>query len=267
MKLNTRCIRCGTTNNLNTTMVVTIDDKKYDIILCDAHEDTTPKQAKELVKGKIDAFNIMMEQMKEFGITVTDTASGIAVAQKPQPIDIPEDLETQQESEELVEADQKPKARIIKKTSIKIKGITGVAKDSSGGVNVEGHSSIDVDNAAQALLHDAKRRGVISEDTMLPVREDIEFTDAVGKEGVPMRVPKKIKYSDGETKIAIINTGGDQTIQHRLKTLSKQQNSYSYGKDGYDVKPCNACDGTGFSKVKDDACQKCGGVGFLNKGW
>ena len=45
------CIMCESTNNLNTSMNISMDDKKYTILLCDDHaETTTGKDAKESLK-------------------------------------------------------------------------------------------------------------------------------------------------------------------------------------------------------------------------
>ena len=77
MNLKTKCLVCGTSENLNTSMHVKIEEGEYDIDLCDKHADTsTPKQVKNQVKKKILEFKKLSDKMKEFGIEINGQSKG-----------------------------------------------------------------------------------------------------------------------------------------------------------------------------------------------
>lgn len=265
MKFDKKCIKCDSASNLNTVLAVKVDGKNVRVVICDEHaDDTTPKQAKEIVKSKMERYNELVKEMKDYGIDVnklSETKGGIIVAEKPEPEPEPEP--------EVEDVPEKPRSRVLKKARIgKVKSIGGTAQGVAASVNVESRQSIDAEQAVMSEVAEAKRKG---ERVTVPVTEDVEFQTVSGRQGQPMNIPRKIKHNDGNTQIAVVDTGGDRTIQNRFKALAEdsknRDSSHHFGKQGYDVQECTLCRGTGIARIGGGPCKKCKGMGFLNKGW
>jgi hypothetical protein len=289
MKFDNKCICCGSSSNLDTILTVTVDDVKYQVTVCDEHaEDITPKQVKEKVREKINEYNQLVDKMKEFGMDVTESSpGGIMVAE-----DSTKSSETEESEEkpskkrkillantdgEVVadkEAGKQP--RVIKKKVLpKVRSVSGALASKSGNrMSIEARESVDAAAAVESEIIAAKKKGKGKEtvEVEVPVTEDIEYQTVPGRGGRPMRIPKRIKHNQGSTKVAIVNTGGDRTIQDRFREMadiSKRtgMEGHIYGRDGYDTVPCNMCDGSGIAKATGEECPKCKGVGQLNRGW
>ena len=270
MILNTKCLRCGSTNNLHTRMSVIVDNNNYDITLCDEHaEDTTPKQAKDIVKNKLQEYQSLLQKLNEFGLSINvDDKSGIATAQKVQTT--PEQSE---EPEVCKPAPQEDKKQIIKRRklpAVRWSASGQIAGSDNQSLSLEKRTGLDVSNTVQTIIEAAKQNGRIAkeEKVTIPQVEEVEMQTVPGRLWQPMQIQKKVKYSDGgQTQINIVDAGGDAMIQSRFKALAADQSSYSFGKSGYDTKECTACDGTGIAKIGGNKCPKCRGIGLLNKGW
>jgi hypothetical protein len=267
MKFDNKCIRCGTEENIDTVITVTVNDVKYKVALCEEHaEDTTPKQVKVLVNEKLEKLKKLMEELKEYGMDVDDM-NGIAVAKKAkkkaEKVEETEEEEGEEEEEEetIIKKTSKDKARIIKKGYIpKVKSISG----NVDGQNIPGASSLNTKETAQRAIPAGEKAEV-------PITEDVEYQVVPGRCGVPMRIPKRIKHNQGSTKVSVVDTGGDQMIQTRFKEFARStmndERSHIYGRDGYDTTECALCAGTGLNRVNGGKCKKCNGIGLINRGF
>jgi hypothetical protein len=96
-----------------------------------------------------------------------------------------------------------------------------------------------------------------------------EAQQAVRADGLPINVPRKIVSTAGVTDVAIVNTGGDVALQQRFKALKTEQDSnpdaHIFGRDGYTVRDCTLCRGTGKARIGGQACQKCQGTGLAKQ--
>lgn len=262
MILNKKCLRCESTQNLNTSMTVVIDTVKYDIVLCDQHaEDTTPKKAKELVLKKVNEYNELISKMKEFGLTVTENSAGIAV---PEKIEVPAP-EQKVESQQEPTPGPKPEAKKPEqKTHVLKKAVLpAVAPKIVNQLNgISSHKSLDINGTIAQAAEIAKKKG--HEVKQMPITEEYETQVVLGRGGQQMVIPKTIKdNTGGSTRITIVDTGGDRTIQHRAKAQMHDPDPHFF-KSGYNVKECPMCSGTGQAKIGNNVCPKCKGAGILN---
>lgn len=277
MQLNNRCLRCGSTSNLNTIMTVAVDGLKHEVALCSEHEDTNPKQAREMVSAKITEFEDLKKRLAEYGMdaNATPTSGGIVIVEQPKP----KAPEQTNEKKPLIEvAYRKPNKEVevgapvsdndtIKGKAWKTKGFGGVARGAVAQVQIEARQSVDVEAAMEKEFTEAKRKGKIEKDAIMPrMASRVDKVQTVrGRGGQPMMIPKVIKHSaGGNTVINVVDTGGDRTLQDRFRAVADPVHRY---KDGYDVDNCNLCGGTGTSPVTEKDCPKCAGTGILNKGW
>jgi hypothetical protein len=290
MNLRSKCIRCGSTTSLNTILPVTIENVKYEVALCDEHaEDTTIKQVKECVIQRLKEIDELLKKANELGIELGDKKLIIIESPKEpeaSPQMPPQEPETTpstspQTSHKIVKKAPAPKTTIQYKknnpqpkpiSSSMVRGVHGVAQGKVAAANLERRESLSTSSVVEGAIRNAKKRNLIDEDkeVSLPTIRSKEQQVVEGRGRKPMVIPKTIKYSDGVTNIHVVNTGGDKTIQDRFRDLAQDSMQgdrprFCYGADGYDVIPCNACDGTGTAKVGTGPCPKCQGVGFLNR--
>lgn len=268
MKFDNKCIKCGTTENLDTILTVTVDDVKYSVAICEEHsEDTTPKQVKALVSAKIEKLKMIMEELKEFGMEVGET-NGIAVAKKAPEV-AKKAPEVAKDEEKVVEATEevyeKKESMVIKKGGLpKVRSISA----NVDGQSIQGGTSINTRELVKREVESIK-----DEKVTVPVTESIEYQTVPGRQGVPMRIPKRIKHNQGSTNVTVVDTGGDRVIQSRFKEMAratmdeKNSSTHIYGRDGYDTTECPLCGGTGENRVNGGKCVKCNGIGLLNKGF
>lgn len=272
MKLNNKCICCESTNNLKTSMVVTIDDKQYDVVLCDEHaEDTTLKTVKELVKKKINDYENLLKQMKEFGIDIAEPSKGnnIVVASDGFGKD---DSRLEVEESKLIPILDVSNKNLIKQRSIPQTkwSVSGVASGDSGAVKIESRETIDAQKTILEVINKGKISGRIGKDSniKLPTIIDVESQGVQSSNGQQMVISKVVKDNQGGvTKIAVIDTGGDKKLQDRFKNAcqnSIHKSPFDYKGRGYALRGCNACDGTGFSKLNSEICPKCKGTGSVS---
>ena len=281
MQLDKQCLRCGATTNLDTSLKITVEDKTYEVSLCTTHgENTTPKQAKDLIIKKLKEYNELVEKMKSFGMDIANmqtSPGGIALPKAaPAPAPAPEaPSETPPEdapaapvipSSTKVIIQKLPQTKgktteIIRGQVPTVRAISGVAQGARTSMRVEGRSSINVaesiDKEIQAIAPGSKIR---------PASKVMEEQLVRGRGGQPMRIPRVIKHTiGGNTVINVVDTGGDKLIQDRFRGL--RDVIYNYGEKGYDVQNCTLCGGSGVAAATGGTCPKCQGVGFLNKGW
>ncbi len=250
MNLN-NCIICSSEDNLNTSMSFTIDDNEYQIFLCDEHaEDTTPKQAKQSLKGRITEIEEFMEKAKALGIQIGD-------------INPTADIQIKRPSTGI--SQMQPQATEEKAEGIPLPGSFKGVSGNVEGLSIAGHSSIRIDEEVKRAISNMKANDGNIEEVIVPediVTEVQEVRDAGG--GVAI-IPKKLRGNTGSMNVSIKSTGGDAALQRRFKQMAEE----SMEKDGYKTQykdmdvPCTFCGGSGISKIGKQECPKCSGSGII----
>jgi len=99
--------------------------------------------------------------------------------------------------------------------------------------------------------------------TDLKEGEQAEIGTVRGRAGMEIAIPVRRVGKTGETRVSVINTGGDAGLQQRFKALASQSEidppDFIHG--GYQVKTitCGLCRGQGKTMGKE--CPKCHGAG------
>jgi hypothetical protein len=283
-----KCLICSTSDKLNTKISVIVDGQTHEVALCEEHEDTTPKKAREIIASKIQGFKDLTEKMRqEYGIemsSATVSAGGIALPQKLVEETDENEEEVSQESETQTINEIIPDAVVPVKAKVKFvkanrtpKPVSAVPKvinapsgtvqgGRNGTANIESRASLDVSSEVSAVLNKAKAKGLVAESVIVPKTQAVKDQIVPGRCGRPMKLPHVIQDSfGGKTLIQVVDTGGDQTIQKRFKESADPQNGHTYSnKDGYDVSECTLCRGSGVT-INDEQCPKCSGIGLLNR--
>lgn len=300
MQLDKQCLRCSKTTELNTMMKISVDEKSFDVALCDVHaEDTTPKKAQDLVRTKLKEFDDLVVKMRGYGIDITKnnmSTGGIAIPEKIEQVVVPradqstgviverapvaQQIAVNQPTGVQVQY-QRPEAvapvivggKIMKEgggRSLSFKPFSGVAHDTHGpgSVQLPGHASMNVGEAVEREMEAGKKSGTVAQNAHRPTSR-IEATQIVkGRGGRAMTLPRVIRHSSGgDTIINVVDTGGDRTIQERTRALAMDKVVYNYGEKGYDVQTCPLCEGHGRTAINGQTCRKCDGMGILNRGW
>ena len=65
------CVICGSSENLNTSMTITVDGKKIEVSICDEDaDDVTPKRIKQCYADKQAQIEEVLAKAKALGLTV-----------------------------------------------------------------------------------------------------------------------------------------------------------------------------------------------------
>lgn len=287
--LSNRCIISGSTENLNTTMEVTLDNEKYKISISDEHEDeASPSLIRKLIPKRLEDDQRRKEErlakLDEFKQLAADLgfdlvkkgSSGLIIAQEPQ-----------RPAPEVRRAAPADPEALIDKPTVNMGGAQfKMQKNTRQTQKVEGLSIEE----AEAALEAAKRRSADTEtiqhatsgeassfprhqlpdkvairtrsgevvEVDRPKRGAQTMQTVKGREGIPTAIPRTIRGSDGETTITIVDTGGDKTLKARAQQLGRMRET---GDRADYSRPCPPCQGTGYHAKK--LCKKCDGVGFL----
>jgi hypothetical protein len=252
--MNNQCVFCQTPDNLTVTMQVTTSIGVNTVYVCAEHEDqASPKRVRELAEKRIVMLQEFEKQAKELGFTLTPIGGVIAAASpiEPQQVDIPKPTSTTTTASSVKKTILPPrKARDIDTPSV------------AGDVNLGKFASYDT------------TRSVIAKDgtsVKAPGIFDHEEQVIKGRGGAEVVIPKKIVSEAGTTEINIVNTGGDKALQDRFKgmqvasagarTSNEAQRAFLSG--GYMAKECTLCGGAGITKINNQTCKKCNGVGTV----
>jgi hypothetical protein len=252
---NNSCIICGSDNNLNTEFVVTVDDQKVVVKVCDEHaDDITPKAAKAAYlkwKSQHDAqMQEFLAQAAKLGMTVVPQGS-LAIAQAAttpaqapkQTTAIPKvSVELQGSREDGI----LPSSVVDNVMQHRVSGMSG----SIGGKNVERHDAYDPTQLSDQLP-DGARDGLVKMEL------------AEGRHGTPLAIPALRQDGLGTTRVRIAKTMTDADLQRRFKQQASADHSFV---EGYDLHRCPLCKGDGQiakSQTEVIQCPKCSGSGLL----
>lgn len=268
-----KCVFSGSTENLNTSFTVTLDDgEKVTLYISDEYADeATPKAAKEAYlasKAKQDMdLQKLIDQAKEMGFDISEGNGGLVIAQAKPKEDKPQlqPQEIKKKEPEPVEEGATPPAiptleigdnvedrdeMIISKDKYDAvsAGLTRSAAAVDGGPALEQHGGL------------TKPEGLSEEAT----KGKVKMMVAEGRGGNPIAIPSKISDGTGTTRITI-NKSSDRELQDRFKQMSEEaqyssKSPFSTYQDD-NTRACPLCQGE--QTIQGQTCPKCKGEGFI----
>lgn len=266
-----QCIYCGSTQALNTQLTITVDDGiKHTVDICDTHaEDASIKSAKAAFLDKQQKIQEVLEQAKALGLNISQTgdlvvasspdphppaapASEAAPAPEPEPAPAPTPQPQviqaeQQEGEDWVSTDVVDRSRPI----------SSVGGNTQMG-NVESYGSHNTESVKGELPADA-------------LKGKVKMAVVEGREGQPLAVPQQRVDGTGTTRISILKTEDDRSLQERFKKMasdSMNDQTPDFARSGYanTTANCPICHGDGEVRMgkSTQICPKCGGGGVIS---
>ena len=262
---NNDCIICGSSKDLDTQLVITIDGEKITVKACAEHaDDITPKVAKAAyLKWKSERDTQMQDflaQAAKLGMTVVPQGSLAIATVASQPADMPT-KPVLSESQIARELRGKREDGVLSASEVdnvmqyRIAGMSG----SVSGTGIERHTAYNPDDLSDKLP-DGARDGLVKMEL------------AEGRHGTPLAIPAIRQDGLGTTRVRIAKTMTDAELQRRFKqqafvSVADETGAVSHSfKDGYDVQRCPMCKGDGQiqkSQTETITCPKCQGSGML----
>ena len=245
---NENCIICGSSENLDTELTITVDNEKVIVKACKEHaDDITPKVAKAAyIKWKAERDTVMEEflaQAAKLGMTVVPQGSNLVIATAPK-VEAPKPAV----AAELHGSRQDgilPTSEVDNVMQNRVAGLSG----SVSGTGVERHDAYNPDSLSSKLPEGA-REGLVKMEL------------AEGRHGTPLAIPAIRQDGLGTTRVTIARTMTDGELQKRFKQQAASDHSFV---GGYDLHRCAMCKGEGQiakSQTEMIACPKCGGSGL-----
>ena len=282
------CVFCDSTEDLNTVMTISIDDKDYKIAIGDSCEDKAlPKKIKEVLKVKIEIdkkkrldkdakLEALKQAAAELGFELAPTGSSKLMIPTKSEIQTapPKDLSNapiiEQNGEKFV-VQKNTRDAATPRTIPKGMGAAQakVALEVAQQNSISGFPSSEIGGAQEYQSHvlpesTQTQGGVISQrpETITKINQTVP-----GRLGIPTVIPEKIIGADGSTEIRVIKTGGDNLIQRRMKALNQARMEAEGSGMPASAQPhdrihnCMSCNGSG--DVKGKICIRCQGAGFI----
>ena len=212
-------------------------------------DSATPSKVKQAYLAKRQTSNTQMEELLALAkklnvqIVVPGVQSSIPDINRPQP-QPPKVVEPTKPGNKMIDG--------------KMADTRQVGVGNVGSVTAFG-STISGTGAEYAIKSESKA----SED--LKEGEVAEIGRVKGRGGVDIAIPVRRVGKSGETRVAIIDTGGDPSLQKRFKELVRQSESPNGPPDfirgGYQTRTigCPLCRQTGWVMGGSKECPKCGG--------
>jgi len=255
MNQNKDCIICGSSNDLETEIVITVDGEKIIVRVCKEHaDDITPKAAKSAYLKWRDERNKQMDeflkQAAKLGMIVTPHGSITTVSTPtPTPTTTPTPAPVQKPTSTLLQGSREDgilsTSEVDNVMQNRVSGLSG----SINGTGIEQHTAYNHTNLADKLPEGA-RDGLVKMEL------------AEGRHGTPLAIPSIRQDGLGTTRISIAKTMTDADLQKRFKQQALDDRSFV---DGYDFHRCSICNGEGQiakSKTEIIICPKCKGSGL-----
>jgi hypothetical protein len=244
MNLTECCIFCGSTDNLNTSLTVKIDNDRHAVSVCDdCEDDAAPKVVKKLVEKHLVEHNKEQQEIEKLR----------ELASKHGLILIPE----KEEIERLApSAPPEGSGAIVQKAASQTEPAKLIPqKAASGSDDVTPRVPITKADGVAAESHSSYRIG----GELKQVRKlDQEVkTESRG----PIRIPSRILDNEGNRTTIRIAKTTDADLQKRFKSAAAAEATFG---QGYQTRDCTTCGGTGVSRLdKKSICPKCGGEGQI----
>lgn len=249
------CVYCGVSENLNTTLQITLDNgEKVTVAICDEHaEEATIKSARVAYTNKQKQIDDFLAQAKALGLNISiNTGNNLSVVQAPvqqAPVQQAPQYAPQQvsQAQPILEGDDVVSTDFIDNKMMR----------SVGGGGVESFSSFQAGSSKDKL-----------DPNLLRGRAKITMME--GREGIPIAIPERRVDGTGTTRIKISKRENDQNLQNRFKRMAEdsiRDRSPDF-KSGYrdSMKSCPLCHESGSIRNmnQDIVCPKCQGSGVIS---
>jgi len=279
--LSQSCIFDDSSENLNTTMNITLEGEKYKVAVCDACEDqAAPSAIKKIIPdrlSKLDEKNEQLEALKKaaadlgFDLVKTGTSklmiptvaavspdfndlapvndSGLKIQKNTRAK--PKQQQQQQQSQQQQMTPEEADAAIeaAKRGAARTKHL-----ESATAGEAASYSSHDTSETVQVQTRSGNKT------YSKPETFSKEVQTIRGRAGVPTTIPKSMHSSDGKTTIKIVNTGGDRALQDRARQLGALR---EHGDGSFYSSGCRPCGGKGFHGLQNKPCRTCNGTGII----
>lgn len=261
MEIPKQCVFSGSTENLNTSMQVTMDNGEVVTVwVSDEYADTaTPSAVKKAVLALTSAQSDRQKEIDDLMKKAASLGLDTSMFTKAAPIPAAPAAST---------PPPKPARQEMVPSSPKNRIIDGRAADSRRvDPNVQGTvSALGSSVGGGGKEYEIRTTEKPSQD--LKEGEMAEIGTVKGRGGMDLAIPVKRVGKTGETKVSIIDTGGDPALQKRfqdLKHAGDRDEQFDFIHNGYQVKTvnCGLCRGTG-RVMKGRECPKCGGAGLID---
>lgn len=270
--MDKQCIFSGSTDNLNTSMKVRLEDgSTVEVWISDEYaESATPAKVREAYlkshQKRVDELKELQEKAKALGLVLVPEEK-LAVVQpvaepvvKPAPpprapVQAPKPAQT-------ITEDIKPEVG-FKVVDGKVADSKGIAPSVQGSVSALG-SAVSGAGSEYSITSQEKP----SQD--LKAGEIAEIGFIKGRAGLDVAVPVRRVGKTGETRVTVVDTGGDRALQERFKRLKESGDSsngpHDFIRGGYQVRTasCGLCRGIGKIANGKKTCPKCGGSGIID---
>jgi len=244
-----KCVFCTCSENLNTSMTVTLDDNsKVTVMVCDDHaEDATVKTVREAYLAKKVEIDKILEMAKAYGLNISES-NNLTIVSKPTKQDDIRQPQRQPEPEVTIDDDMvSSEIYDNAKNNIKINasGDAAAYRGANGGLS-KSQLTDKIDTSGK-----------------------VKLVNVEGRSGMNIVIPTKRVDSTGTTRISISKRENDTTLQNRFKNMAdKSKNDQMPDfRNGYDdsLRKCPMCDGSCFvvSKGIESVCAKCHGSGSI----
>jgi len=258
MKFDKCCIVCGCSDSskLNTVIQLKHSGNIYPVALCDDHEETSPKNVRELIEKKLEEVEKALIVLRNAGMSVSQ-GGVITVVESTKTEEIPDpEPEPEPEQEDV----PKRRSKVIKsspKKVMKAKSISGVVD----GVKIDAGESIDPDSiVSEELKHN-------TDASIKKIRAQVTKTGRYSsKSGRQIEIPSHIRdNAGGKTDIIIVETD-DSLIKQRQQAMNMASEGSSHKMQNYGMRVCPLCKGTSIRKVRGEntKCPKCQGIGVIS---
>lgn len=215
--------------NITTSMKVKSARGETDESICSVHEDdASPKKVRELVEAREQKVEAIMKQAEAMGLKLVPTNTVVVPPQVVTP-PLAAPLTRQATAKSDVDRPKKVNTRPV-----------NAPTDSQF---AEKHDSYDLATEEAPALIKAEGQTI------------------VGRDGVPIDIPKRIVNEAGVTDITITTAVDDRQIQNRFKNIA--DGDFKFKQQNYGLRDCTFCRGTGKSKIGDQTCPRCKGIGQM----
>lgn len=263
MNIN-NCIICETTDDLNTSMKIKLDDDTIvEVPVCDEHaEDITPKKAKELYLQRKSKMDELIEQAKSMGLVISEPGKAGLITASVLPVEpAPEKPQMRQQEIKPKTVTEEAEVDPLFMDARTVEAKMGTPRSVGGSVGGIGHLE----------AHQAANPSMLSEKIDVSNKK-IRVKTVQGRGDMPIPIPQVIKDSSGTTVINVSKRMDDRQLQENFKASAgtrenNYDDAYSYRSDGYQAnqRECSICSGCGT--VRDQGnyidCPKCNGTGMM----